>query len=250
MAKDYVKKRPVRQRRNVPKQLVTLLASFLCGYLTATVFDFTSLSAWINQHVLKNKEVPVEKKKVAKQQVVKPKFEFYTLLAKDNTPPGSTANRITVASAKNQQSSLPQLLPNSAMQGAALQGAGNVQQTQPQAVIGQRSPITSPAQLSNQQARQAAITIDNKATLLAARHTKEAFLIQIAAFNRRQDAEHLKASLVLRGFDVTISPILKNNVNWYRVVVGPFPSRAEAEKAQLAVARSERMKGMIRKVDV
>ncbi|WP_131781078.1 SPOR domain-containing protein [Legionella gresilensis] len=247
MAKDYVK-RPVRQRRNVPKQLVTLLASFLCGYLTATVFDFTSLSAWVNQHVLKHKELPAEKIKVAKQQIVKPKFEFYTLLAKDNTPPAPTVNRMAVASARNQP--IPQLVPNSAMQGAALQGAGNTQQAQPQEIIGQRSPINSTTQLPNQHVRQAVVSVDNKGSLLAARHSREAFLIQIAAFNRRQDAEHLKAALVLRGFDVAISPILKNNVNWYRVVVGPFPSRAEAEKAQIAVARSERMKGMIRKIDV
>ncbi|STX50576.1 Sporulation domain-containing protein [Legionella busanensis] len=250
MAKDYVK-RPVRQRRNVPKQLVTLLASFLCGYLTATVFDFTSLSAWLNQHVLKNQELPAEKIQVAKQQIVKPKFEFYTLLAKDNNiPPASTNNRITVASVRNQQPTIPQLLPNSAMQGAALQGAGNAQQTQSQTVVGQRAPINSTTQPSNQQVRQAVVPVDNKENLLATRHSREAFLIQIAAFNRRQDAEHLKAALVLRGFDVAISPILKNNINWYRVVVGPFPSRAEAEKAQIAVARSEHMKGMIRKIDV
>ena len=84
----------------------------------------------------------------------------------------------------------------------------------------------------------------------ANRHAKEAFLIQIAAFNKRQDAEHLKALLVLRGFDVTVSPFIKENINWYRVIVGPLPSRAEAEKAQIAVAKSERMKGMIRKINV
>jgi cell division protein FtsN len=251
MAKDYVKKRPVKQRRSIPKQLVALLTSFLCGYLTATIFDFTSLSAWLNQHVLTAKEAPAEKKKVAKQHIVKPKFEFYTLLAKDNTP-SITTNRTMATNVRNQQAATPQLLPNLAMQGAALQGASN-KQAQPQAITGQRVPASSMAQSPNQvvstQPGQAELSND-KATLLTTRHAREAFLIQIAAFNRRQDAEHLKASLALRGFDVTISSFLKNNVNWYRVVVGPFPSRVEAERAQVAVARSERMKGMIRKIDV
>ncbi|STX28093.1 Sporulation domain-containing protein [Legionella beliardensis] len=248
MAKDYVRKRHVRQRSNVPKQLVMLLTSFLCGYLTATVFDFTSLTTWVNKNVL-NSDKPSEVKKVVKHQSVKPKFEFYTLLAKDNSPP-MPSNRVMANSKSSRQTvSSPLSSTNLATQGAAVQGATTAQPTLPQPAFNQRG-ASSLAQATTQQSRQLLNSVDNKPIMPTNRHAKEAFLIQIAAFNKRQDAEHLKASLVLRGFDVAISPFLKENINWYRVVVGPFPSRAEAEKAQLAVARSERMKGMIRKIDV
>ncbi|WP_051131967.1 hypothetical protein [Legionella tunisiensis] len=51
MAKDYGR-RPSRQRSRAPKQVFWVLASFVVGYLAATVFDFTSLTTWINTQVL------------------------------------------------------------------------------------------------------------------------------------------------------------------------------------------------------
>ncbi|WP_419420278.1 SPOR domain-containing protein [Legionella sp. D16C41] len=251
MAKDYVKKGSVKERRNVPKQLIALLASFLCGYLTATIFDFTSFTSWVNSYLANNnKEITTEKKKIAKQPVIKPKFEFYTLLAKDNSPPITIANRPIVANAKSQQGAVSQITPGIATQGA-IQGANN--STQIQATAKQKFVNNSLALLPSQAStlsHQGAPIADGKITASATTRAKEAFLIQIAAFNKRQDAENLKAALVLRGFDVAISPIYKNNINWFRVIVGPFPTRAEAEKAQVAMTRSEHMKGMIRKIDV
>lgn len=248
MTKDYVRKRQIRQRSNVPKQSVMLLTSFLCGYLTATVFDFTSLTTWFNKNILNHNRLHShsEAKKVAKRQVVKPKFEFYTLLAKDNSPP-SPSNRAIAANNASYQAT-PQSSPTNLAIQDAVQSAKNAGQALPQPVFNQKTP-SAQTSLTAQQVRQLAIT-DNKLVGSANRRAKEAYLIQVAAFNKHQDAEHLKVSLLLHGFDVKVSPFLKENVNWYRVIVGPFPSRAQALKAQIAVAKSERMKGMIRKIDV
>lgn len=77
---------------------------------------------------------------------------------------------------------------------------------------------------------------------------KEGYFVQIASFKNRQDAERLKASLILKGFDATISIALQQQTSWFRVAVGPFNSRGEAEKALVALAKVEGVKGMIRKL--
>lgn len=232
MARDYVRKRENQKpKSSAPRQILLVLASFLGGYLTATVFDVTSLTAWVNQHMAtKNpKVIAAAPPPVKKAEPPKPKFEFYTLLSKDNSAP--LANRpmpMTVAK------SAPGPVPS--------------------------SPNTS-AQIANAISNSASVPVANAIPNVAVRDSKpvstetsgskgrEAYLLQIASFNKKPDAERLKASLVLRGFDIVISPTAHGTVTWYRVIAGPFYSRAEAEKAQITVARSEKMKGMIRKMD-
>lgn len=82
-----------------------------------------------------------------------------------------------------------------------------------------------------------------------ANSNKRAYLIQVAAFRRRNDAERVRASLIMKGFDVHIAAVKQQNLDWYRVVIGPFNSREQAEKAQMMIVKSERMKGMIRAMD-
>ena len=77
---------------------------------------------------------------------------------------------------------------------------------------------------------------------------KKSYLIQVAAYNKRQDAERLKAMLVLTGFSATISTTQRQTVTWYRVTVGPYNSRLDAEKAQKLVMQGEHMKGIIREI--
>lgn len=77
--------------------------------------------------------------------------------------------------------------------------------------------------------------------------SKSSYLIQVAAFNKKEEAEKLKASLVLRGFDVKVNARMQGNTTWYRVVIGPFINLAEAEKVQFNIARNDHIRGMIRK---
>lgn len=83
---------------------------------------------------------------------------------------------------------------------------------------------------------------------LQAVNIKETYAIQVAAFNKREDAEALKGTLVLRGFDVMVSPITQKNTIWFRVMLGPYASLPLAQKTQVAILRNEHMKGMIRKI--
>jgi len=217
MARDYVKKRQTRQQSQAPRRFLIAIASFLCGYLVATVFDFSSLTSWVNKQVqaYKGKDVPLPQQVVAKkQELPKPKFEFYTLLAKDGNSPANRPAPVTPIKMISAQPVPVQTVTNSS---------------------------------SNQQI---APVTESKPVSVKNNINKESYQVQIASFNKRPDAEHLKASLVMQGFDVNITQTSQNNISWFRVVIGPFPSRGEAEKAQINVARSERMKGMIRKVDV
>ncbi|MGQ3891572.1 SPOR domain-containing protein [Legionella sp. CNM-4043-24] len=226
MAKSYAGNRRSRPQQQSSGRFVVALASFLCGYLAATVFDVASLSAWVNKNVLnqnnKNSK-PVANVAVKQSELPKPKFEFYTLLSKDNSAP--VVNR-------------PAPATTTAAPAAAV-------------VATQKPAITPAVQAAAQQATQAVAVAESRPVAPVGKPApaRGSYQIQIASFNRRGDAEHLKASLLMRGFDVGVVPVTQRNMTWYRVIIGPFVSRSDAEKAQAVVARSERMQGMIRKVE-
>lgn len=225
MAKSYARNRQARPQRHSSGRFVVALASFLCGYLAATVFDIASLTTWVNKNVFNhnNKSTAPATQVVAQQKPLpKPKFEFYTLLSKDNSPPVLANRPVAVAPAP-----------------APAQVAANA----PQSSVAM--------QTAAQQATQAVVVSESRplAPITKLHPVKGSYQIQIASFNRRPDAEHLKASLLMRGFDVSVVPVTQRNMTWFRVIIGPFVSRGEAEKAQSVVARSERMQGMIRKVE-
>ncbi|MDF1684670.1 MAG: SPOR domain-containing protein [Legionellaceae bacterium] len=75
------------------------------------------------------------------------------------------------------------------------------------------------------------------------------YVLQLASFQRREDAEQMLAGLVMRGFEANIKTITQQGAAWHRVVMGPFSSKIQAEKAQGAIAQSERISGIIRRME-
>lgn len=220
MARDYSKKRPARRQAPVPKKWPAVILSFLCGYVIASLFDITSLYHWTSHHFSKPPVVPpvaVVQKPIAPKP--KPKFEFYTLLSKDRLALDTMA---------------PKQPP--------------LQTKTPESVNLSSGPAMVPG--AAKQARQAIKVVESKPVDPIPSANKETFLIQIASFNRRQDAENLRASLMLRGVDAAIVVTAQGTTSWFRVVAGPFHSKIEAEKAQSLLARNEHIKGIIRKNDV
>ena len=215
MAKDYVRPRQLPKRNRNIRPLLFVIAAFILGYLIANFFDFASLSAWVSRHFGTHK-TKIAVRKAPHHLVPKPKFEFYTLLAKDNN-----------ASPSVTRPDNPSLKPSPAIASANIASARAVR------------TLAAGNLESNR---------DNKTTnVIINPPKKETYFIQIASFNKRSDADHLKAELVLKGFDVTITPILKEKMVWYRVTVGTFHSRQDAEKVQLIMARREHIQGMVRK---
>ena len=211
--KDYGRRITKAPRRNLISTFLLIFLSFVGGYLTANFFDFSSLSTWISKRFSGSEKTLALQHPPKKVELTKPKFEFYTLLAKDSNKLVPINNNPSVKVA-----SLPS-------------------QNQPiQSHTNASSPSTS--QVPVVESKPIAPTLANK---------KDNYLVQIAAFSKLQDAEHLKASLLLTGYDASLSPILKNQITWYRVMVGPFSSQGEAEKAKISLAQRHKMNGMIKK---
>lgn len=220
MAREYSNRRSSRQRGGAPHQFLVIIVTFLLGYLTASVFDMDTISHWLNTQVLAHHEEQKQPIKAQAQQAQlppKPKFEFYTLLANDKTG-GSTQPNVNAPPQQTASTSAP-VTSTPTHSPSVKSNTANLQQKVP--VKAERKPL------------------DNVNT------SKGSYAVQVAAFKARQDAEHMKGLLILKGFDVNVVPITKAQGNWFRVVVGPYSNRVLAQKAQLTLAKNERLKGML-----
>lgn len=219
-------------------QLLLVLVCFLLGYLSASVFDFTSLSSWVNTKVLaKRTWTAATKAPVQQAQLPKPKFEFYTLLANEH-PEAKTSLATSV-----QANAPTKALPSSAPQPMQLALSAPVAK-QSNLVNLPPPKITPPLQQSPPH-----VVLAKPVPALGTSTNRGSYLVQVGAFRNNQEAQRMKAALVLKGFIVNVTVINQQNTNWYRVSMGPFASRPLALKAQMAVARSEHIVGMIRKMD-
>lgn len=211
MANDYRKIKSGPSTGSLPKKLMVVLMSFACGYLSSLLMDVGHLSTWVKTNVLAHYSIQTKPVPIATQhaQLPKPKFEFYTLLT-------------------NEQKQFTEVPKEAANRASA-------------------PPVIAATKLSNNAVQKPLIQQEKSPQASAA--NKELFLVQVASFKRQEDAERMKASLTLKGFNVNVATVSQQQSNWYRVIIGPFASRTQAEKAQVSVARSEHITGMIRKMD-
>lgn len=231
----HYRKRYAREAPGLPlsRRLAFLSAAFFVGYFCASFIDFQQLSAWLNTHSPFDSH-STEKAPLARKSALapKPKLEFYTLLTSNHGTP------LVSSSAPAQLSvSTPAKVANVKPITAAVNDARNINTTQPPVMMAK--PVFAKA---------TAPTV-NKPAPSVIKVSKLAYTLQVAAFRTRQDAEHMKASLLLKGFDTSVIAIESQHVPWFRVMVGPFASREQAQKIQTLLARRERMNGMIRKMD-
>ncbi|MDP3561121.1 MAG: SPOR domain-containing protein [Legionellaceae bacterium] len=227
MATKYGKKNMGRRSSNGIGSLMFAFVAFIFGYLLATAFDINQLSGWVNTHILAKAPSSPTRPVVQQAEVPKPKFEFYTLLAKgqNGQPP--------VELAPSSQSQVAAV--NAPQQVAVVPAASTVVPID--LTVTQKLPLHEPLIANGQQPKSAPVIAG------------ERYMIQVGSFKNVREAEKMKISLVMKGFDVNISTTNQQQMNWYRVIIGPFRSRSDAQKAQLAVARSEHIMGMIRKMD-
>lgn len=231
------------------KQLSVIMVSFLSGYLSATIFDLTSLSGWMNSHFSSKSSRVIEQAKL-QEALPKPKFEFYTILANDKDVHRDAQSAVVSKASTAELPAAPTGIPGGkeavSHKAAAILADHPVSKQNP-VELALPAPHTHVASNQPKQAVVAPVP-EHKAPVAMAPH--DTYLVQIAAYKTRQDAERLKANLVLKGYDVQIALVTQQNASIYRVVLGPFDSRDKASKAQLAIAQSERINGMIRRSDV
>lgn len=58
------------------------------------------------------------------------------------------------------------------------------------------------------------------------------YLLQVASFRSQEDADSLRASLLLEGLTAYTNGFEGSNGTWYRVYVGPFDNRSKMNQAQ------------------
>lgn len=233
MARDYGNKRSSRQRGGAPHQFLVIIVTFLLGYLTASFFDVQTVSNWMNTQVLAHHDVKQEPVKAEAQHAKlppKPKFEFYTLLANEKGATQPNAGTNTAAAAHQAQTASTATTPATGRE-AVVTAANN--------------SLKSNALLNSRQNPVVKVA-EGKPLKNTAPANKGGYLVQVASFKARQDAEHMKGLLILKGFDVNVVPISQAHGNWFRVVVGPYANRVQAQKAQSTLAKTERLRGMVR----
>jgi len=227
MARDYGNKRPARRSSGAPQQFLVIVVTFVFGYLTASVFDINTVSHWLNTQVLAGHEQnpnPVKSESQHSQIPPKPKFEFYTLLANEkNAGVQANANPTTTHAVTRPVS-------------ATATTSAQVNNSTAVAAVSSVKAVTT----NNTQTVKVA---DAKAVTSTA--ANKPYMVQVAAFKARPDAEHMKGMLILKGFDVNVVQISNPQGNWFRVVTGPYANRTLAQKAQVNLARNEHLRGMI-----
>jgi cell division protein FtsN len=172
----------------------------------SSLWDLGSVVNWINaQHLTQDLASPNVAPHPKTALLPKPKLEFYTLLANENS------NGV-----------------------------------QPVAVMPTSAPAPATPRVANASVPPATPMEVRALNPIVA---KQGYWVQVGSFRSQKEAEKIKASLTLKGFMVSMTVISQQNTSWYRVGIGPFASFMDAEKAQSSVARTEHVKGMIRKMD-
>jgi cell division protein FtsN len=225
-------RRSSRQSGGVPQQFLVVIITFFLGYLTASVFDIQKVSHWVSTQVLEHAQEKRPSPKTEAQQTQvppKPKFEFYTLLANEKVPGTSSSQN-----GANLTSNHPANHPVASVSATHAAAAAAAVTAHP-AVLQSRITAAPASRLLSKPSRPP-----------STQTPKRTYMVQVAAFKVRQDAEHMKGMLILKGFSANVVPVSHQTRGiWYRVVVGPYINRALAQKAQETLARNERLRGMV-----
>ncbi|MCY4450942.1 MAG: SPOR domain-containing protein [Immundisolibacterales bacterium] len=73
---------------------------------------------------------------------------------------------------------------------------------------------------------------------IASAPARGGFRVQVGSFRSRNEADRLRASLALNGFESRILTRDTADGTWHRVMLGPFSGRAAAEEAKARVSAS------------
>lgn len=86
--------------------------------------------------------------------------------------------------------------------------------------------------------------IATRSTAIAAAQKPTAYIVQVASFKDFSDADKLKAKLLLEGYPVNTN-MKPDKSGWDRVFLGPYKTLQAAENAQVKIARTDKLNGLI-----
>jgi hypothetical protein len=210
-------------------QVLLVLMAFATGYLSSTIMSMSQLESWLNNSLSYFSWYSSPKKSIvqAKNETPErtPKLEFYTVLTKADQhvlPP--QAEKAVVAQASIEQNK------KIAQAEQALEIANQLS----------KDKLLPPVEVA---------AASKPTQVKSASPIKNAYVVQLASFRYYSQAEKFKAKLILKGFDVKISAIRQGTMQWYRVMLGPYASLSEAQKAKLIFQAKEHAPGMVRQMD-
>ena len=64
------------------------------------------------------------------------------------------------------------------------------------------------------------------------------YLMQCASFRTRAQAEEMKAKIAFQGLEALIRHSTGSNGDWFRVILGPYESKRDAEKAKHSLRKA------------
>lgn len=80
---------------------------------------------------------------------------------------------------------------------------------------------------------------DHSAEIAANVADNVSYYLQVGSFRNANDADELRAQLLLLNLDTSVERASKQGQTWHRVIVGPFESRSKVAKARSILASNE-----------
>ena len=237
MTKKIEKKSPRAHHGQGLSALWLSFLMFVFGYLAASWLDVNQLVTWVSNHL---KTQSVAKKDVSTSEIVEPlteqhpKLEFYTLSTDDAGLRSSVSEKVsstTDAVVVDQQSKSALEKPNRALPLVSAQSGP------------MELALTTPASASTP------APISTSLSPSVADKVKGHYVIQVGSFRSVTEAKRIRDRLETKGYSVNIVPVTQQSTNWYRVMVGPFPSLVQMQQTQSLLSRREHITGMSRKID-
>jgi cell division protein FtsN len=150
---------------------------------------------------------------------VEPDYQFYTLLPQNDNK--------TVATAPTQKSVSPTIAKTQVASASSTAPTTTSKQT--------ANNATTPMTTANKPAPiETAVPVKVAPVVKPAHH----YELQLASFHRYEDADELKAKLVLQGYPTSISSATVNGSTWYRLWAGPYATAGQAKTIQAQLEKS------------
>ena len=260
------KKIEKKSTRSQPGQKLSALwlcfLMFVVGYLAASWFDVNQFVTWVGAHL--SGHPPAEKSIAKKPEDVAtaieqhPKLEFYTLLANDSglrATPSAQINSTEATTVDMQYKNVPEKTPNVVPQASpsqpmelAVTAPEAALPVPPQPVFRRPEPVSKRPE-PTQVVPKPIYTQSRPAPVPTVEKLRGRYGIQVGSFRSPTEAKRMRDKLGMKGYPATIVSVTQQSSYWYRVVLGPFSSLAQAQQVQMSLSRREHITGMIRKID-
>ena len=162
------------------------------------------------------------------------RYDFYSLLSNQKvTPTQAAADAATKAAAAAALATKKQ----AAMAAADQAAASGITPPATQQTVDNPVPVTEPTPTPTVAEEPPATPAEPKTTEPKAA-AKGSYFLQAGSFKSESEADRRRASIILLGLPVKTQMVVKDDQNWYRVIVGPMDSKDSLDSARSSLQGS------------